>query len=145
MVRSSAIRLTIGFGLALSGCSGGGAADQPKLAAAAGVVRFDSKPVANASVTFYPEKGPAAVGQTDAEGKFQVKTNGQLGAVVGKHKVTVVDQTHAGSAPPPSDGNAINFAVKATYSKKYLDPLLTDLLIDIPANGHRELVLDLMP
>lgn len=144
MVRSSALMLSIGIGLALAGCSGGGAADRPKLAAAGGVVRFEGKPVTNAAITFYPEKGPAAVGRTDAEGKFQVKTNGQLGAVVGKHKVTVVDQSQ-GSEPPPSDENAIKFAVKATYSKKYLDPASTDLLIDIPSGGNQELVLDLTP
>lgn len=126
------------------GC-GGGAKDRPKLAPAAGVAKFKGKPIAEATITFYPEKGPPAVGRTDAEGKFAVKTNGQLGAVVGKNKVTVIDESNKTGEIPPADGNAMKFAVTATYSKKYLDPSTTDLIIDIPAEGNTELVLDLTP
>lgn len=128
------------------GCGGGGAKDRPKLAPAAGVARFKGTPIADAAVTFYPEKGPPAVGRTDKDGKFAVKTNGQLGAVVGKNKVTVIDESNKpGAEIPPAGADAMKFAVATTYSKKYTDPNTTDLIVDIPAGGNNELVLDLTP
>lgn len=128
------------------GCGGGGGKDRPKLAPAAGVAKFKGTPIADASVTFYPEKGPPAVGRTDKDGKFTIKMNGQLGAVVGKNKVTVIDdKSKPGAEIPPADGSAMKLAVTATYSKKYTDPNTTDLIIDIPAEGNNELVLDLTP
>jgi hypothetical protein len=123
---------------------GGGAKDAPKLGAASGVARFNGKPIPDATVAFYPEKGPVAFGKTDANGAFQIKTNGQLGAVIGKNKVTVIAQTQSGPIPAAT-GDAMKYAVKPTFSKKYLDPATTDLLIDIPAAGNTALVLDLTP
>jgi len=128
------------------GCGGGGGKDRVKLAAASGVARFKSQPIADATVTFYPEKGPPAVGRTDKDGKFAVKTNGQLGAVIGKNKVTVIeDGNKPGAAIPPAGADAMKFAVTSTFSKKYTDPNTTDLIIDVPAEGNNELVLDLTP
>jgi hypothetical protein len=127
----------------LVGC-GGGAKDAPKLAPASGVARFNGKPIPDASVAFYPEKGPVAFGKTDANGAFQVKTNGQLGAVIGKNKVTVIAQTQSGPIPPATGGE-MKYAVKPTFSKKYMDPATTDLLVDVPAAGNTALVLDLTP
>lgn len=127
-----------------TGCGDGAGKDRPKLAPAGGIARFKGAPVADAMVTFYPEKGPPAQGKTDAKGAFQVKFNGQLGAVVGKNKVTVIGVTQQGDIPP-SDGTAIKYAVTNTFSKKYNDPNTTDLIVDIPEAGNTELVLDLTP
>lgn len=136
----------IAVAVSLLGCGGRAGKDRPKLAPAAGVAKFKGQPIANANVTFYPEKGPPAVGRTDSDGKFAVKMNGQLGAVVGKNKVTVIDDSNKpGADIPPADGSAMKFAVATTYSKKYTDPNTTDLIIDIPAEGNNELVLDLTP
>ena len=90
--------LTLAAFAGLAGCGGGGSKDRPNLAPAAGVARFKGAPVADAMVTFYPEKGPAAQGKTDAKGAFTIKYNGQLGAVIGKNKVTVIGATPTASA-----------------------------------------------
>lgn len=131
---------------AVFGCSGGGGADRPKLAAAAGVAKFKGQPIPDATITFYPEKGPVAVGRTDQNGKFAVKTNGQLGTVIGKNKVTVIeDSNKPGAEIPPAGADVMKYAVSSTFSKKYTDPNTTDLIIDITAEGNTELVLDLTP
>lgn len=132
--------------LVMSGCGGGGGAGRPKLAPAAGVAKFKGQPIHDATITFYPEKGPVAVGRTDADGKFAVKTNGQLGAVVGKNKVTVIEDSNKPEAEiPPAGADAMKYAISSTFSKKYTDPNTTDLVIDIPTEGNTELVLDLTP
>jgi len=125
--------------VALVGCGGGGTA--LKVVPVAGVVRYKDAPVADADLVFYPEKGPAAMAKTDSTGAFQLKTNGQLGGSVGKNKVTVLSKQ--ADAIPPSDGRAMEFANKSTFPKKYSSEADTDLIIDIPANGNKELKLDL--
>ena len=98
--------------------------------------------MAEATVTFYPEKGPVASGKTDANGAYQLRTNGQLGAAIGNHKVTV-NAVDAGGDPPPMDGNEMALAVKSSLPKKYASPETTDLQVDVPAGGNANLVLDL--
>lgn len=70
----------------LLGCSGN---DGPQIAAVEGTVTWEGKPLADAGVAFTPEKGPVAVGTTDEAGKFSLSTQGQDGAVVGAHRVTI--------------------------------------------------------
>jgi hypothetical protein len=123
-----------------SGC-GGSTAGGPKIVPVAGVVSYKNAPVANADLVFYPENGPAGIGKTDAAGKFQIKTNGQLGGVPGKNKVTVGSKQE--SAIPPSDGRAIEFAKKSTLPKKYSSEAETDLVLEITATGNPDLKLDL--
>jgi hypothetical protein len=65
-----------------------------KLAPAGGVVLIDGKPAANVAVQFLPQgvSGPTSFGTTDEQGRFTLKTtDGADGAMVGKHKVTLVD------------------------------------------------------
>ncbi|MBI1346329.1 hypothetical protein GC163_08560 [bacterium] len=126
----------------LAGC-GGGSGSKLSLAPAAGVARFNETPIADATITFYPEKGPVGIGKTDSQGVFQIKTNGQLGAVIGSHRVTVMSDDAAGGEPPPMDGNEMKSARKSKYSQKYTDPGTTDLVISIESGGNKELVLDL--
>jgi hypothetical protein len=135
------------FGLAavsilwLAGC-GGGASDLPPLAKVSGIVNFKDAPLVDATVTFYPEKGPISMGKTDAKGAYQLRTNGQLGAVVGNHKVTV-SSADAGGDPPPMDGKEMAYAMKSTLPKKYASPETTDLQVVVPDSGNANLVLDL--
>jgi predicted small lipoprotein YifL len=130
--------------LSVAGCGGGGPKDKPKLVPAAGVARFKGQPVKNAAINFYPEKGPVASGLTDESGAFTIKYNGQLGAVIGKNKVTVISTEQAGEIPEAS-GDEMKYAVQNTFSKKYNDPATTDLIVDLPEAGNTELVLDLTP
>src|SRR5262249_46465939 len=60
-----------------------------EMSQAEGVVLFKSAPLAGASVTFIPEKGPAAIGTTDLSGKFKLSSGSMLGVAVGKCKVVI--------------------------------------------------------
>ena len=70
----------------------GGCGSNSKMAAVSGSVTYRGQPLANAQVNFAPVAGgPIATGQTDASGKFQLGTMSiNDGALVGKHKVSVV-------------------------------------------------------
>jgi hypothetical protein len=62
-----------------------------------GVVLKNGKPMDNMKVEFYPDResgviGPRSFGVTDAHGRFRLQTDaGADGAVVGKHRVVLVD------------------------------------------------------
>ncbi len=134
------------FGLILTaslicGC-GGGQKDRLQLASAEGVLKYKGAPLANASVTFYPAKGTAGFAMTDAKGAFQIKTNGQLGVTVGKQKVTIA-LAQQSAETPPADGNEMALVKQTIIPSKYSDQNTTDLNIDIPAAGNKQLVLDL--
>ncbi len=69
----------------------------PVLLPVSGVVTLDGQPVAEAGVIFTPaEGGPAASGTTDAQGRFQLRTVNESGAVAGEHLVTVTKQETTG-------------------------------------------------
>lgn len=64
-----------------------------KLAPTSGVLLVDNKPAPNVAVQFIPQgtTGPSSYGTTDEQGRFTLKTTeGADGAMVGKHKVTLV-------------------------------------------------------
>lgn len=87
----SALRSLILLSLlaATAGC-GGGPSDQPDLATVSGTVTKAGKPLANAVVTFTPEKGRQSTGQTDSGGYYSLMyTIDSEGAVPGKHSVLV--------------------------------------------------------
>ncbi len=69
-----------------------------KLAEAGGVVKYNGSPLAGASVTFIPEKGPIATGTTDLSGNFKLSTGTMPGVAIGKCKVTVM--AYEGGAKP---------------------------------------------
>ena len=75
--------------LLLPGCSG--KSDAPKVASVSGTVTKGGKPFEGAEITFNPVgKGRhAAVGVTDAAGKFELLTGSQKGAEPGDYKVTI--------------------------------------------------------
>lgn len=129
------------LGLAGFGC-GGGPDNAPEIAPAAGVVNLNGTPLPNATVTFYPEAGPAGLGIGDASGQFRVKTNGSDGAVIGKNRVTVSTPQSSGEIPP-ADGNEIALLEKPTIPAKYLSAETTDLIVEIPPDGNVNLKLDL--
>ena len=75
--------------LAVAGCGDSPTGGDVSLAKAGGVVTFKGGPLAGASVTFIPEKGPVASGVTDLEGKFSLSTGTMPGAAIGPCNVTV--------------------------------------------------------
>ncbi len=82
---------------------------------------LDGQPVADAAVLFTPVAGgtPASA-TTDAQGRFQLATNNQPGAVPGEHRVTITKQTMHGIAPdgmPGPGGIRIEWHVPERYSR----------------------------
>ena len=71
----------------LVGCSG--ASGTPTLAPADGTVTYKGSPLAGATVTFIPASGPLAIGITDLNGKFVLKTGAHSGVALGSSKATV--------------------------------------------------------
>ena len=101
--------------VALAGC-GGGLERIP----VSGTVTLDGKPVEGAAVVFAPAAGgPAASGTTDAQGKFQLTTVNEPGAVPGEHVVTITKQTMHGiteDGMPGPGGIRIEWHVPQRYS-----------------------------
>lgn len=67
---------------------------------------YQGQPLAGASVVFQPESGPIAIATTDAQGKFELSTQGQPGAVTGQHTVTVTAFEETGKTIVPEEGAA---------------------------------------
>lgn len=70
-----------------------------------GTVTYQDKPVEGATVQFIPTEGIAAIGTTDASGKFSLATAAKPGAAAGDYKVTVTKVTGgaATASPTPED------------------------------------------
>lgn len=131
----------------LVGCSGGGS--EKETAPAMGVVKVNGKPVGGATVTFYPEEGKSASGETDADGKFTLTTyeTGD-GAVVGKHKVTVtVVVGGAEEEMPSSDPDGLakleEEQAKNPIPEKYRSLETTDLTKEVKSGEDNNFDLEL--
>lgn len=103
----------------LAGCdnSGGSAVT---LAPVTGVVTYKSAPLAGATVTFMPEKGPLAMATTDLEGKFKLNTGAMPGCAVGPAKVGVAINSpdDNASSTPINPSSATTPEQQAEMSKK---------------------------
>jgi hypothetical protein len=86
---------------ALPGCGGG-----PRVGAVEGTVTVDGKPVSKVQVAFYPEGASGeqrhrSIAITDDEGKYRLRCDNKMsGAMVGTHKVVVVDLLASSGGPP---------------------------------------------
>jgi hypothetical protein len=81
------------FACLSSGCS----PDGPEIADVEGKITMDGKPLANAAVMFIPENGRPAVARTDDEGRYVLNfTEGRVGAIPGKNRVSVTTLRDAG-------------------------------------------------
>lgn len=86
------------------GCGGGGSKDL-KLVPAGGSVTYKGSPLAGATVTFMPKKGPLSMAITDLKGEFKLATGTLPGCAVGEALVSVT------AVPPAGAGTSIT-AVK---------------------------------
>jgi hypothetical protein len=81
--------------------------DRPHRTPAGGSVLYKGQPVADATVLFEPVGAtPAAAGQTDAKGSYQLQTFDPAdGAVPGEYKVAIrkVEITRGGKSEPVPD------------------------------------------
>ena len=90
----------------LIGCSGG-PSDLPDLGKVTGTVTVDGTPAGNVIVSFNPTAGgrPSS-GTTDAQGRYELVYSTQyMGAIVGKHKVTVNNKPPEYTAEQMADPN----------------------------------------
>ncbi|WP_437193444.1 carboxypeptidase-like regulatory domain-containing protein [Planctomicrobium sp. SH527] len=121
-----------------SGCAGSG--DFPEIADAGGVISYQGKPLASASVIFTPETGPIAVGMTDDDGKFHLLTQGKTGAKLGKHTV-IVQAVGPKSGTKvvtndPSTGRDLPVQMVSRIPEKYGKTNQSGLTADVKANGE---------
>jgi hypothetical protein len=123
------------------GC-GGGPSDAPKTVPASGVVKHNGNPVAGVLVTFFPEKGPLAVGTTDAAGAFSLSTSGVPGATAGNHRVSVAWVPEDAPMPlTPEEGQAQ--AQKSPIPARYGDPNTSQLTQSLGAEGSTSIEINL--
>jgi hypothetical protein len=108
---------------------------------ATGTITYKGKPVANASVSFMPEGTNAVmgIGSTDAAGKYEIRTRGQLGATPGKNLVSISKQTTEGVSANPKPEDMQKMMQKG-YAKvtselplKYNNPTQSGLTADVQA------------
>lgn len=125
--------------LFMLGCSGG---ESLELIETKGKVLLGGEPVEGAVVTFYPEDGPAAQGRTDASGLFTLSTNGEAGAVAGKHRIAVTKSSEAPPSNTPEDLSAAAESAKA-FPAKYADPATSKLEETVSADGENNFELKL--
>ncbi len=77
--------LLAGVCACIQGCSRG-----PELGQVEGTVRLDDQPVAEARVTFQPDRGAASYAETDADGRYVLTyAEDQPGAIIGRHMVMI--------------------------------------------------------
>ncbi len=135
---------------AVAGC-GSGAEMRPtleKVVPVSGTVTFQGKPLEYHQVSFIPTDGRrAAVGTTDASGKFTLGTNGVGdGAPPGKHKVTITfapPLTNDGASGSPIDDPSLLPKPKVVIPSKLGDPAKTDLVQEVPPGGLSDLKIEL--
>lgn len=106
------IVLCLGFLVSLSGCGG---SDAPALGQVKGKVTLDGTPLADANVTFMPEKVRASSGTTDSEGNYELTyIRDEMGAAIGNHKVVISKLVNEKETIPPnySDETELTAEVK---------------------------------
>ncbi|MCS7239330.1 MAG: carboxypeptidase-like regulatory domain-containing protein [Thermoguttaceae bacterium] len=80
---------------------GCGRSDLPPLGTVSGTVTLNGQPLEGVTVMFQPVQGRPSLGQTDANGAYELRyMAGVKGAVVGKHRVEVFWPEDAGPGKP---------------------------------------------
>lgn len=138
-------RLTEGFAVAavLMTAAGCGSDGLP-MAEAGGVVNYNGAPLEGATVVFQPSSGPLAVGTTDAEGRFELMTNGQPEAAVGAGKVsiTAVEQLIVVEGREPTAQELANMS-RPLIPEKYSNVATSGLNAEVKAGEENDLKFDL--
>lgn len=140
---AGAVLLTAGL-LAAAGCSGG-----PTFAEVTGTLRAGEKPLENVQVEFWPEvSGPRSIGVTDKDGRFTLTSDDgkHPGAVVGSHKVVLVDLAPYSHVPVnrPRDVEKIDLK-SARFGPRYADPNKTPLRAAVEAGKANPVALEVGP
>jgi hypothetical protein len=127
----------LAFGLVgLVGCS-----DKFKIVPVSGqVTAADGKPLDKIFVEFYPSgEGPKSYGETNADGKFTLKTNdGKDGAMIGKHRVSLKDTAVLGDKFMGRAGEHVDMTEgrKPRIANKYTSIDTSELTFDVTEGGE---------
>ena len=138
-----AIVLALGTLSSCPGCSG----DKATMAEVKGKVTLDGKPLTIGAVSFIPETtkgttGPMSGGAISPQGEFTLMgANGQKGAVIGFHKITVHPPLVGGSSP--TGAAPVAAAPTAVIPIKYSNISSTDLTQEIKKGVVNEITLEL--
>ncbi len=98
--------------------------EKPRMAKVSGTVTFNGVPIADATVTFVPEKGRVATGVTDKQGRFTMTTfEKNDGALPGQYRVAISAQ--AARSPKEADD------ARATIPVKYSNSETSGLMVEV--------------
>jgi hypothetical protein len=133
--------LILAAGLAIVGCSGG-----PKFEEVTGTVKAGNKPLENIQVEFWPEvSGPRSLGVTGKDGHFTLHTDDgkRAGAVVGPHKVVLVDLATYEGVPLNMSRQVEKMDMKSTRIRdQYATPAGTPFKREVVANRANDIAID---
>jgi len=126
------------FSLAVAGCGSG-----LDLAPVTGRVTMNGQPVTQGEITFLPENGPPAIGSIAPDGTYRLATLQEDGALVGRHKVTIMStKVSGGSMAPATFEQELEWAKKGVQSSgKVLIP--GDVTWLVPEKYSRQQTTDL--
>jgi hypothetical protein len=117
---------------AAAGCSGG-----PTFAEVSGTLKAGGKPLDHVQVEFWPEvSGPRSIGVTDKDGRFTLTSDDgkHPGAVVGPHKVVLVDLAPYAKIPVNLSREVENVDLRSLrFGSQYADPTRTSLRKEVAA------------
>ena len=143
--RDLLLLMTLGL-FAVSGCSG------PKvdgLVPVRGTVTFDGELLEGATIGFTPKEFKTgdrlATGKTDVQGRFELRTIGELGVLPGEYAVVIIKNEIIPGRQASPPGRPVPSEVRSLIPARYSDPKTSDLNVVVGQNGHRDLQLTILP
>lgn len=131
---------------AVSGCKG------PKikgLVPVQGIVIYNGEPLDGATVGFTPKEfkpgDRLGTGKTDSQGRFELRTIGELGVLPGEYTVVIIKNATSPGTQAPLPGRPVPPVIKSLIPKRYSDPKTSDLNVVVEHKGIRDLQLEILP
>lgn len=124
---------------------------RPPVFPVTGIVVYQAKPVAGATVMFESQspdeksRGKVAIGHTDSGGRFRVRTFKEYeGAVTGPHRISVKKIEYVENKPPNADPN-IDYPPleKSLLPERYKDFEASGLTVTVTEQGPNSFRLEL--
>ena len=130
------------------GCGGGNSGSRSGIVKTSGVLLYNGAPIEMRPVDDTPNA--VAVGMTDENGKFELTTDRPGdGAFPGKYRTVVKKQVQTvdgrtleeamAEDGPEADWDKDAAVTENFLPEKYLDPLNSPLIVEIPAGGSKNL------
>jgi hypothetical protein len=116
-----------------------GCGDSLGLSPVSGAVTLDGKPLADATVTFTPLEGSGdrlpSVGTTDSQGRYILWTEGETGALPGRHAVSVVIKPQLAEGESLPDDRSEWKLPETPVPDQYANPENSGLSFSVPPEG----------